>query len=159
MVLTGHTTQSTSFFICFCSWVLSEMFEESVRAIFWSYITHCQPFTVKNKRIQTLLHNCNLQWRVAQTYSPKEFQYLFLFLALWIIPLLSSGNLHTHTQGFYWIRNKKDQFQSVLVFCFCCLQAIDRKLKQTIHTPLKAAVAMHLRFCFSPKPSHTLLFS
>lgn len=28
------TQQSTLFFICFCSWILSKMFKESVRAIF-----------------------------------------------------------------------------------------------------------------------------
>lgn len=77
--------QSAFFFIRFCSWILRKMFKETVWPIFWSYITHCQPLTDKNKRMQALLHNCNLQWRVAQLHSPKEFQHLLLFLALWII--------------------------------------------------------------------------
>lgn len=98
MMLTEHTAKHffSFFLIYFCHWILSKTFKKSMRAIFCSYITYCQPFTVKNKSIQALLHNCNLQWRVAETFL-KEFQHLFLFLAEWIKgPLaLPLGKLYT----------------------------------------------------------------
>lgn len=73
-------------------------------------------------------------------HSPKEFQYLFLFLALWIKGPLALSFFKLHTQQLRWIGNKNHKSQCILIFCFCCLKAVDGKLMKTISTPLTATL-------------------